>query len=81
MKQQKSMQELWQDSYLSGGNDAYLEELYETYLKDPECCRHPNGRIILQVVNNQQVMYHMQTFVIILQISQKPARNHQRHER
>ncbi len=36
IKQQKSMQELWDDSYLSGDNDAYLEELYETYLKTPE---------------------------------------------
>lgn len=36
MKTQKTMQQLWNDSYLSGGNDAYLEELYETYLKNPE---------------------------------------------
>jgi 2-oxoglutarate dehydrogenase E1 component len=36
MKQQKSMQDLWEDSYLSGDNDAYLEELYETYLKKPD---------------------------------------------
>src|SRR6266568_8362946 len=36
MKPQKSMQELWNDSYLSGDNDAYLEELYETYLKTPD---------------------------------------------
>ncbi len=34
MKEQ-TMQELWNDSYLSGGSDAYLEELYETYLKNP----------------------------------------------
>lgn len=32
---QKSMQDHWKDSYLSGENDAYLEELYETYLKKP----------------------------------------------
>lgn len=36
IKQQKSMQELWDDSYLSGDNDAYLEQLYETYLKTPD---------------------------------------------
>ncbi len=36
MKTQKSMQELWKDSYLSDGNDAYLEDLYETFLKKPE---------------------------------------------
>lgn len=35
MKQQKSMQELRQESYLSGGGDTYLEGLYETYLKEP----------------------------------------------
>jgi len=36
MKQQKTMQELQQESYLSGGSDIYLEGLYETYLKEPE---------------------------------------------
>lgn len=36
MKTHKSMQELRNDSYLSDGNDAYLENLYETYLKTPE---------------------------------------------
>jgi 2-oxoglutarate dehydrogenase E1 component len=34
MKEQ-TMQALWNDSYLSGGSDAYLEELYESYLKNP----------------------------------------------
>lgn len=34
--QPKSMQELWQDSYLTSGNEAYLEELYETYLANPQ---------------------------------------------
>jgi 2-oxoglutarate dehydrogenase E1 component len=32
---EQSMQDLWNDSYLSGGSDAYLEELYENYLKNP----------------------------------------------
>lgn len=35
-KQPRSMQDLWSDSYLSGGNDAYLEDLYEKYLKSPQ---------------------------------------------
>ncbi|MBA3660480.1 MAG: 2-oxoglutarate dehydrogenase E1 component [Gammaproteobacteria bacterium] len=30
------MQALWQDSYLAPENDTYLENLYETYLSDPE---------------------------------------------
>ncbi len=36
MKQQKSMNEWWDNSYLSGDNDAYLEGLYETYLHSPD---------------------------------------------
>lgn len=34
--QSKTMQELWQDSYLASGNEAYLEELYESYLTNPQ---------------------------------------------
>lgn len=30
-----SMQELWKDSYLASGNEAYLEDLYESYLSNP----------------------------------------------
>lgn len=33
--QSKSMQDLWQDSYLTSGNEAYIEELYDTYLANP----------------------------------------------
>jgi 2-oxoglutarate dehydrogenase E1 component len=32
MKTQKTMRSLWKDSYLSGGADAYLDDLYEAYL-------------------------------------------------
>jgi len=35
MKEQ-TMQNRWKDSYLSGGSDAYLDELYETYLVNPD---------------------------------------------
>lgn len=34
--QDKSMKALEETSYLSGGNAAYIEELYEAYLKDPK---------------------------------------------
>lgn len=34
--QTKTMQQLWQDSYLAPDNDAYLENLYDTYLENPE---------------------------------------------
>ena len=33
--QSKTMQELWQDSYLASGNEEYLEEMYESWLADP----------------------------------------------
>ena len=33
--QDTSMEELWNSSHLAGGNSAYLEELYEAYLTDP----------------------------------------------
>jgi 2-oxoglutarate dehydrogenase E1 component len=35
MKQQRSMQDLRNDSYLLGGGDEYLETLYDHYLKSP----------------------------------------------
>jgi 2-oxoglutarate dehydrogenase E1 component len=34
--QTKSMQALWQDSYLTSGSEEYIEELYEQYLLDPQ---------------------------------------------
>lgn len=30
----KSMQDLWQDSYLASGNEAYIEEQYEKYISN-----------------------------------------------
>jgi len=36
MKTKKSMQDFLKESYLSGGADAYLDDLYETYLKHPQ---------------------------------------------
>jgi 2-oxoglutarate dehydrogenase E1 component len=36
----KSMQDLWQDSYLASGNEHYLEELYESYLTNPQSVSH-----------------------------------------
>jgi len=34
--QSKTMQEQWQDSYLASGNESYIEEMYESYLADPQ---------------------------------------------
>jgi len=32
---ESTMEQLWQTSHLAGGNFAYVEQLYETYLTDP----------------------------------------------
>lgn len=32
IKSKKTLQELWQDSYLTSGSESYIEEQYETYL-------------------------------------------------
>ncbi|WP_444958437.1 2-oxoglutarate dehydrogenase E1 component [Microbulbifer sp. ZKSA002] len=32
---ESTMEQLWRSSHISGGNAAYVEELYETYLHDP----------------------------------------------
>lgn len=34
--QSRTMQDLLQDTYLSSGNEAYLEDLYDSYLADPQ---------------------------------------------
>ncbi|MDA8561674.1 2-oxoglutarate dehydrogenase E1 component, partial [Gammaproteobacteria bacterium] len=36
MKKQKTMQELQDESYLSGGSDSYLDSIYDGYLKNPD---------------------------------------------
>ncbi len=33
--QESSMELLWQSSHIAGGNATYVEDLYESYLKDP----------------------------------------------
>src|ERR1044072_2755321 len=32
----KSMQQLWENSYLAADNESYLENLYESYLTNPD---------------------------------------------
>ncbi|MFV8817178.1 2-oxoglutarate dehydrogenase E1 component [Haliea sp. E17] len=33
--QESSMEQLWRSSHIAGGNATYVEDLYESYLKDP----------------------------------------------
>ena len=37
----KTMAELWQTSHISGGNSAYIESIFEEFLRDPSACPEP----------------------------------------
>lgn len=66
--QESVMQRMWNSGYLSGGNAAYVEELYELYLHDLTLCQKngaPNFRRCLQTATLPP-MYRMQQFAINL---------------
>lgn len=73
MKTQKSMQELRQDSYLSGENDAYLEELYETYLKTPEDIT-PEWREYFQQLASHSDVSHSDIRKYFAQLAKQPVK-------
>lgn len=70
---QKSMQELWRDSYLSGGSDAYIEELYESYLKSPESVS-PAWRDFFNGQGNNQDVSHADVREYFAALAKQPAR-------
>jgi 2-oxoglutarate dehydrogenase E1 component len=72
MKQQRSMQDLWKDSYLNGGNDAYLEELYETYLKNPAELSAEWQQYFNQLAHSSQDVSHADVRNYFLQIAKLP---------
>ena len=59
MKKSMPMQDLTMNSYLSGGNDDYLENLYETYLKRSDKSVATQWRIILISLPNDKVAAKM----------------------
>lgn len=72
------MQELWKDSYLSGDNDAYLEELYDTYLHAPNEVT-PEWRDYFKQLaskSNQVDVSHADIQQFFAELARKPARNH-----
>ncbi len=71
-KQQRSMQELWNDSYLSGGNDAYLEGLYETYLRNPEELSAEWQQFFNQLASSSNDVPHSAVRNEFLQIARQP---------
>lgn len=50
--QSKTMQELWQDSYLASGNEEYLEEMYDAWLADPQSVSEEWRNYFSQLLKN-----------------------------
>ncbi|MDX1901394.1 MAG: 2-oxoglutarate dehydrogenase E1 component [Gammaproteobacteria bacterium] len=69
---QRSMQEQWQDSWLSSGaNDAWLESLYETWLKNPSDVA-PDWQAYFNKNSSPQDVPHSDVRDFFLQLAQHP---------
>lgn len=77
-KPSKSMQDLWQDSYLAAGNEAYLEDLYENYLTNPQSVnpewRHYFDGLLQQVARATPDVSHAAIRDEFLQLAKNSAR-------
>ncbi len=76
--QTKSMQELWQDSYLTSGSEEYIEEIYEQYLKNPQDVA-PEWRtyfdgLVTQMNRPKPDVSHAAIREQFLQMAQNPSR-------
>ncbi len=71
-RQPRSMQDLWKDSYLSGGNDEYLEELYDTYLKNPTELSPEWQNYFKQITQSTTDVSHADIRNYFLQIAKQP---------
>jgi len=76
--QSKSMQDLWQDSYLAAGNESYLENLYETYLVNPQDLdpewRQYFDQLLLQVSRDQPDVSHAAIREQFLQLAREAGK-------
>lgn len=74
----KSMQELWQDSYLTSGSEEYLEELYEQYLHSPQAVapewREYFDRLATQIARQAPDVSHAAIREQFLQMARNPSR-------
>ena len=86
--QESVMQRMWNSGYLSGGNAAYVEELYELYLHDPNAVQRngaPTFRSCRLTGTRQRVSHS--TIAIIRAVAKNQRaptgvlRPWQRHER
>lgn len=71
-KELRSMQDLWKDSYLSGGNDEYLEELYDTYLKNPHELPEEWQNYFAQMTRSATDLSHVDIRNYFLQMARQP---------
>src|SRR3990167_8165097 len=76
--QTKSMQQLWQDSYLTSGSEEYLEELYEQYLQNPQDVapewRQYFDKLAQQMTRQQPDVSHTAVREHFLQLARHPVR-------
>jgi 2-oxoglutarate dehydrogenase E1 component len=77
--QEKTMQDLQQDSYLASGNEDYLENLYESYLNDPQALSGEWRRYFDTLAKNGEAgradVSHAGIREQFLQLSQAVAKN------
>lgn len=71
-KEQRSMQDLWKDSWLSGGSDEYLEQLYDTWLKNPDELPHEWQDYFKQIAQSATDVSHEDIRHYFLQIARAP---------
>jgi 2-oxoglutarate dehydrogenase E1 component len=71
---QQTMQDLWNASYLSG-SDSYLDELYETYLKNPDELTPEWRKYFATVANGTSDIPQSEIRDYFLQLSKNPRRN------
>lgn len=68
------MQQKWQESYLSDGNDGYLEQLYETYLKNPDDISPDWRSYFNSLAEEGREVSHQEVRDYFLQLAKTPAR-------
>ncbi len=74
MKTQRSMKDMWKDSYLTGGSDSYLENLYETYLKKPDELAPEWQKYFNELAKSGTDVSHEDIRNHFLQISRQPSK-------
>jgi len=71
----KNMQEQWQDSYLFGENDAYLEDLYEIFLHDPEKLSPSFRKYFSTISQNSADVSHQGVRNYFIDLAKRPQRS------